>query len=91
MAVDSEINSATDDPTHARDLRKRVWSQLSGGMVDGANGTAAEIKTAFADWVTLMRSNQSKKVDKSQSGNRRQMKGFLLPLDDNRSSTSRLG
>ncbi|WP_240943592.1 phospholipase D-like domain-containing protein [Janthinobacterium lividum] len=38
MAVDSEINIATVDRRVARDLRKRVWRMLSGGLVDGGEG-----------------------------------------------------
>jgi len=91
MAVDSEINIATDDPAHARDVRKRVWSQLSGGLVDGGNGTDADINEAFQKWERLMNDNKAKKLAKSQSGDRRQMKGFLLPLEDNRDSLLRLG
>jgi len=91
MAVDSEINIATDDPFHARDVRKRVLSQLSGGVIDGGNGTAADLDKAFERWTKLMESNKARKLEKSQSGNRRQMTGFLLPLDDNRNSTMRLG
>jgi phosphatidylserine/phosphatidylglycerophosphate/cardiolipin synthase-like enzyme len=91
MAVDSEINIATDDPVHARDMRKRVWSQLSGGMVDGGSGSAADLDKAFERWTKLMESNKARKLEKSQSGNRRQMTGFLLPLDDNRNFTMRLG
>jgi phosphatidylserine/phosphatidylglycerophosphate/cardiolipin synthase-like enzyme len=91
MAVDSEINIATDDPTHARDLRKRVLSQLSGGTVDGGSGTETELKKDFKKWTNLMNKNKAQKLEKSQNGDRRKMTGFLLPLDDNRSSTTRLG
>lgn len=85
MAVDSEINIATDDPRHAAELRKRVFSIHSGGTIDGGSGTAMEIKDSFTDWTKLMRQN---KLNKTRS---RQMSGFILPLDDNRSSTLRLG
>lgn len=45
MAVDSEINIATDDPKLARDLRKRVFAQLSGGEVIGGKATAQTLVT----------------------------------------------
>ncbi|WP_426075896.1 phospholipase D-like domain-containing protein [Janthinobacterium sp. PSPC3-1] len=91
MAVDSEINIATDDYRVARDLRKRVWRMLSGGLVDGGGGTKVEIITAFKDWNNLMQSNRKKKFDKSGNAILKKMRGFVLPLEDKRSSTIRLG
>ncbi|MDB5908541.1 MAG: phospholipase [Massilia sp.] len=91
MAVDSEINIATDDPRHARDLRKRVWAQHSGGLIDGGGGSRVDIIQAFGKWSDLMTSNKKKKLEKSESAASRKMIGFLLPLEDNRSSTIRLG
>lgn len=91
MAVDSEINIATDDRTHARDLRKRVFNQLSGGTIDGGNGSIEAIQNVFRRWKKLMKDNRAKKYGASQSGETRKLTGFLLPLEDNRSSTVRLG
>lgn len=91
MAVDSEINIATTDARVTGDLRKRVWRMLSGGLVDGGGGTKAEIVTAFKDWNSLMRSNRKKKIDKSENAILKKMRGFVLPLEDKRSSTIRLG
>ena len=85
MAVDSEINLATNDAKRAKDLRQKIWGKLSGGMVDGKNGAPAEIKEAFREWVKTMKTNLERKRN-SQS-----MTGFLLPLEDNRSATLRLG
>ena len=85
MAVDSEINIASDDPRHAADLRQRVFSLQSGGTVTGKSGSAKEIASEFRRWTDLMAAN---KVQKSKSLG---MTGFLLPLEDNRSSTARLG
>jgi phosphatidylserine/phosphatidylglycerophosphate/cardiolipin synthase-like enzyme len=91
MAVDSEINIATDDPNHARDLRRRVWMQHSGGLISGGGGTKFEISEAFGKWSAQMTSNKKKKLAKSESAMDRKLIGFLLPMDDNRSSTMRLG
>ncbi len=91
MAVDSEINIATVDHRVARDLRKRVWRMHSGGLVDGGGGTKAEIVDAFEKWVELMGANRRKKWDKSENAILKKMTGFLLPLEDKRSSTIRLG
>ncbi|MBB5366972.1 MULTISPECIES: phosphatidylserine/phosphatidylglycerophosphate/cardiolipin synthase family protein [unclassified Janthinobacterium] len=91
MAVDSEINIATVDCRVARDLRKRVWRMHSGGLVDGGGGTKAEIVTAFKDWTNLMKNNRKKKFDKSENAIFKKMRGFVLPLEDKRSSTIRLG
>jgi phosphatidylserine/phosphatidylglycerophosphate/cardiolipin synthase-like enzyme len=86
MAVDSEINVATVDPVCARDLRKRIWGQLSGKPEgDGGGGSRAEIAEAFSTWVETMDAN-----DIQQKKGLR-MTGFLLPLADKRSSTSRVG
>ena len=91
MAVDSEINIATDDYRVARDLRKRVWRMLSGGLVDGGGGTKGEIVNAFEKWGNLMKANRTKKLAKQGGAKLKKMTGFLLPLEDERSSTIRLG
>ncbi|WP_308925463.1 phospholipase D-like domain-containing protein [Janthinobacterium sp. J1-1] len=91
MAVDSEINIATDDYRVARDLRKRVWRMHSGGLVDGGGGTKVEIVLAFENWTKLMMENRKKKFNKSETAIFKKMTGFLLPLEDKRSSTIRLG
>lgn len=91
MAVDSEINLATNDPAVARELRKRIWAQHANPRADGGEGTKAEIKKAFLDWVDLMKENKTKQLEHSQSAIRKKMNGFLLPLEDGRSSFVRLG
>jgi phosphatidylserine/phosphatidylglycerophosphate/cardiolipin synthase-like enzyme len=64
MAVDSEINLATNDARSA---------------------SPGEIHQAFSEWGKLMKTNSKRKI------NSQLMKGFLLPLQDNRSATLRLG
>ncbi|MGK5045225.1 phospholipase D-like domain-containing protein [Janthinobacterium sp. GB4P2] len=91
MAVDSEINIATIDRRVARDLRKRVWRMHSGGLVDGGGGTKGEIVDAFEKWGNLMKANRTKKLAKQGGAKLKKMIGFLLPLEDSRSSTIRLG
>ena len=91
MAVDSEINIATDDYRVARNLRKRVWRMHSGGFVDGGGGTKEEIVDAFEKWVELMGENRGRRKSDSASADHKKMLGFLLPLEDSRSSTLRLG
>lgn len=91
MAVDSEINIATVDYRVAGDLRKRVWRMHSGGLVDGGSGTKAEIVDAFEKWGNLMKANRTKKLAKQGGAKFKKMTGFLLPLEDERSSTIRLG
>jgi phosphatidylserine/phosphatidylglycerophosphate/cardiolipin synthase-like enzyme len=85
MAVDSEINIATNDAELARSLRKRIWEQHSGGGISGKGGTQADIAEAFFDWKKLMGANLNRKKVEAP------MVGFLLPLADNRKSTIRLG
>ena len=91
MAVDSEINIATIDRRVASDLRKRVWRMHSGGLVDGGGGTKGEIVSAFGNWVKLMNENREKKISYSRNSTDKKTTGFLLPLEDKRSSTIRLG
>lgn len=88
MAVDSEINVATVDPIGAKDLRRRIWGQLSGNWesCDGGSGSRSEISKAFDHWEKLMEKNAS-----ARDKNMKVVAGFLLPLADSRSSTSRLG
>jgi len=87
MAIDSEINIATVDPMIASDLRKRIWGQLSDNWegCDGGDGSKKLISDAFDDWSRLMKKNNANKDHNVK------IRGFLLPLIDNRSSTSRLG
>jgi hypothetical protein len=63
----------------------------SGGLVDGGGGTKAEIVSAFGNWVKLMKDNRGKKNSYSENSADKKMTGFLLPLEDKRSSTIRLG
>lgn len=93
MAVDSELNMATIDPTLAGDLRRRIWGQLTGGYedADGGGGTQKDIATAFEKWTKLMSENLTKSLSKSESAERKKMIGFVLPLNDRRRSTMRLG
>ncbi|WP_017874625.1 phospholipase D-like domain-containing protein [Janthinobacterium sp. CG3] len=85
MAVDSEINIATNDAALARSMRNRIWMQHSGGLINGNGGTQADIAEAFKQWKKLMHSNLARKKEGAA------MVGFLLPLEDKRSSTMRLG
>ncbi len=85
MAVDSELNLATNDAKRAADLRRKIWWKLSGGTVDGKSATPAEIREAFREWVKTMDSNLGRKRSSQL------MTGFLLPLEDKRSATVRLG
>lgn len=91
MAVDSEINLATSDPRHATALRKRIWSQLTGGLYDGGNATRQEIAQTFPDWAKLMKKNKERQKSPSTDPKKKQMEGFIVPLDDGRSSTIRFG
>ena len=91
MAADSEINLATNDVRHATELRTRIWSQLTGGKYDGGNSTPQEIEKTFLNWVTLMKKNKDRQKAPSIYPVDKQMEGFIVPLDDGRSSTMRLG
>lgn len=91
MAVDSELNISICDPTHARDMRQRIWGLLSGGVVTGGEGTKHDIKNAFENWQEIARRNLVKRNGKSGNGEKRALKGFILPLEDDRSSLTRLG
>jgi phosphatidylserine/phosphatidylglycerophosphate/cardiolipin synthase-like enzyme len=85
FAADSELNMATNDPALAQELRQRIWSGLSGGKISGGGGSRREIEQAFNLWSDLLRDN-----GKSKDAGMK-MHGFLLPLHDERSSTTRLG
>ncbi|MES2296121.1 MAG: phospholipase D-like domain-containing protein [Pseudomonadota bacterium] len=91
MAVDSEINLLTDDRAMAMELRQQIWSQLSGGLATGGDGTPAAIAATFWDWNDTMNDNKTKKNAKKLDVAQKKLIGFLLPLNDTRSSTVRLG
>ena len=89
MAVDSEINLATNDPRHSTELRTKIWSQLTDGSHDGGNATPKEIIETFRNWVKLMKKNKDKQKALSTDPVDKQMKGFIVPMDDERSATLR--
>jgi len=101
MAVDSEINLATNDPRHASALRKRIWSQLTesqfieeqlkGKKYDGGNATPLEIEDTFINWVKLMKENKDRQKAPPTNPVDKQMQGLIVPLDDGRSSIIRFG
>lgn len=87
MVVDSELNLAVIDIRQASDLRRRVWSLLSGGMVSGDG----DVKESFRNWNNLRKENKRRKLEKAEGSGDKKMTGFLLPFDEFRSSTKRLG
>lgn len=93
MAVDSEINMATNDPAVACKLRKRIWAQHSGGSqgCDGGNGSASNIAIAFNSWKILMQENRTRVLESASDALRKKLVGFMLPLEDDRSSFILLG
>lgn len=90
MAVDSELNLATLDPALATDLRMRIWDQLTGGSVK-YGGTRGEMDDVFKKWTRLMLENIKKRNSSNSDAKYKKMTGFLMPFEDNRSSTLRLG
>jgi phosphatidylserine/phosphatidylglycerophosphate/cardiolipin synthase-like enzyme len=91
MAADSEINLATNDPRHATALRKRIWTQLATEKNNGGNATPQEIEDTFINWVNLMKKNKDRQKSRSPDPKEKKMEGFIVPLDDRRSSTARHG
>jgi phosphatidylserine/phosphatidylglycerophosphate/cardiolipin synthase-like enzyme len=85
MVADSEINIGIVDPKIASSLRRRVLIALSGGKTDGGGGDQKSIAEAFMICINLMKENRNAKKEK------RGMKGFLLPLEDSRSSIYVIG
>ncbi|GGX92731.1 phospholipase D-like domain-containing protein [Pseudoduganella dura] len=85
MIGDSELNMATIDQKITGDLRKKVWSQLSGGEADGGVGTKQEMSRSFDQWKDIMKNNHLFKLKHMK------ITGFILPLYDERSSMTRLG
>jgi hypothetical protein len=85
MSSDSEMNFGTNDRTWARYLRQNIWTKLSGNEFKHDQVRQRELKLVFEKWGPLQKGNR----DKKQAG--QGMQGFLLPFEDNRSSTLRLG
>jgi phosphatidylserine/phosphatidylglycerophosphate/cardiolipin synthase-like enzyme len=85
MAGDSELNLGTNDRVQATRLRKKIWHQLSGGNIDGGDGSRKALKESFKDWVQQAKDNRNLRLRGEP------MQGFTLPIEDNRSSTIRLG
>lgn len=86
MAVDAEINVASDDVAKSTDLRWRVWDMMTGSKAGCNPGelTAADMKNVFDEWQRLMSANAKKKT------NGEAPTGFLMPFEDKRTSSLRL-
>jgi phosphatidylserine/phosphatidylglycerophosphate/cardiolipin synthase-like enzyme len=87
MAVDAEMNVASDDAYLSEDLRRRVWALHTGGA-DKCNPAVLERKAmaeAFRAWVELMGANKALKKDGIAPT------GFLFPFEDKRTSRIRVG
>jgi len=85
MVGDSELNLGTNNRRQATSLRKRIWHRLSGEKIDGGDGGREAIKESFKDWVQQADDNRKQRLIGES------MQGFILPIEDNRSSTTRLG
>lgn len=85
MASDSELNMGCNDRKLTRALRAKIWSQLSRKEFNGGKATQAELRDTYEDWKSLQNSNRNQKIKNTS------MIGFLLPIEDNRSATIRLG
>ena len=87
MAVDAEINIASDDVGKSRDLRRRVWGLHTGNAeaCDGGDGSPSAVQATFKSWQALMTMNEVE----MKAG--RPITGFLVPFHDERKSRIRLG
>ncbi|MBY0239633.1 MAG: phospholipase [Burkholderiaceae bacterium] len=88
MAVDSELNIAVQDPALASTLRRQVWALL-GGEEFGTQQIDRE--KFFRNWVNRGLKNKVRKLGSGEKVDERKMTGFLLPFEEKRFSTSRLG
>jgi phosphatidylserine/phosphatidylglycerophosphate/cardiolipin synthase-like enzyme len=86
---DGEINMVTDCPETSTRLRHEVWGMHSHGFKSCAAGPAkvkaTEVATSFEDWQQLLENNMGNK-DKGLP-----LIGHLVPLEDKRTSSVRLG
>lgn len=85
MAGDSELNLGTNDRGQATRLRKSIWNRITGKNIDGEDGGRKAIKESFDKWVQQAKDNRKQRMIGEP------MQGFILPIEDNRSSTIRLG
>lgn len=85
MAGDSELNLGTNDRAHATGLRKSIWHRLSGGTIDGGDGRRKALMESFDIWRAQAHNNRKLRLLGQP------MQGLILPIEDNRSSTIRLG
>ena len=54
-------------------------------------GGRAALKDTFKEWTRVMSLNLAKRNSHDQSAKAKKLEGFILPLEDNRSSIIRLG
>jgi phospholipase D1/2 len=82
MAVDSEINIAATGQAWASGLRQRVFELHSGGVASGT-GDRAKMPHVFDQWEGRMKDNRV--IQKKGIAN---LRGFLLPFEDHRATTT---
>jgi phosphatidylserine/phosphatidylglycerophosphate/cardiolipin synthase-like enzyme len=88
MAVDSELNIAVQDSALASTLRRRVWTLIGG---DEFATQEIDRKKFFRKWVDQGLNNKVKKLGNGEGADEKKMTGFLLPFEERRFSTYRLG
>lgn len=81
MSVDSEINIAATGEEGAEKLRERVFMLHSGGEINGSGGRV-QMPDVFKSWSKQMKDNDDFRQREKP------MKGFLLPFEDYRATTT---
>ena len=86
MAVDAEINIASDDVEKTSVLRQKVWALHSGKseFCDGGDASPKAVKRAFDAWAQLLKDNAAARPKGDAPA------GFLFPFADIRTSRIRL-
>jgi len=84
MAVDSEINIAASGQGQVSNLRDQIFTLHSGGDIHGS-GDWKELPQVFKNWSNRLKTNHDLRLGGQP------MKGFLLPFEDHRSTTSMQG
>jgi hypothetical protein len=84
MSSDAEMNIGCADWAAAQALREEVWGLHTAGQFDGGDGSSAHIATTFKDWLAMAKTNGSAKARNQATS------GFLMRLEDTRTSLIRL-
>ena len=82
---DGEINMVSDCPKTSARLRREVWGLQTGELYPGDSARGSDMEDTFDNWEKLLSRNLKAKTSGEP------ISGFIVPLNDERTSSIRVG